>query len=73
MPKTILEKSRLPKSLDDEPICKWSRKELEKHLVELVSEVVTEPRFVCTKCGRAAAAKRFLCKSKKIAEFLRSE
>ena len=50
----------------EEPICKWSRKELEKHLDLLVSAVVSSPRYVCTKCGRAANSRKNICKGKRM-------
>ena len=53
----------------DEPICKWDRKELQKHLGFLVSEVVASPRYVCIKCGRAASEKIYLCKGRKMSHY----
>ena len=54
-----------PSNLLKEPICKWGRKAIEKHLTMLSVDVISSPRFVCTKCGRAAAQKRNLCKARK--------
>ena len=53
------------KSCPDSRICKWSRKELERHFSDLIDRVVAQPRFGCTKCGRVASDKRYLCKAKK--------
>jgi hypothetical protein len=50
----------------EEPICKWSEKEIEKHLDLLIADVISSPRFVCTKCGRAASTRKNVCKSKKM-------
>lgn len=55
-----------PSNLLKEPICKWGRKAIEKHLDLLSADVVSAPRFICTKCGRAAAAKRNLCKAQRM-------
>ena len=55
-----------PAKLLREPICKWGRKTIEKHLSLLCDEVVATPRFVCQKCGRAAASRKNLCKGRRI-------
>ncbi len=47
------------------PLCKWRRRKFEENLDEL-KEVVSDPRFVCTRCGRAAVKKKFLCKPVKL-------
>jgi len=57
----------MSKSRPDEPICKWSRKELERNVEYLVREV-RAPRYLCVKCGRAARHKKSICKAKKVAE-----
>ncbi|TWT42765.1 hypothetical protein [Botrimarina hoheduenensis] len=44
-------------------LCDWSKKELRERFAEL-TQIVAEPRFVCVKCGRAAACKAILCKPK---------
>ncbi len=53
-------------ALLEEPICKWSRKQIELHLDRLVSDVLLSPRFVCLDCGRTAASKKNLCQGKKM-------
>ncbi len=53
----------------DEPICKWDRKELEKLLGFLVTEVVASPHYICIKCGRAASEKDYLCKGRKMSHY----
>ncbi|MGA1201347.1 MAG: hypothetical protein ACYTGJ_06070 [Planctomycetota bacterium] len=55
-----------PANLLKEPICKWGRKAIEKNLELLSADVVAAPRFICSKCGRAAAQKKNLCKAKKL-------
>lgn len=42
-------------------LCKWKKKDIEKHFEELV-KLVCEPRYVCRKCGRAAHGEDCLCK-----------
>jgi len=42
-------------------LCKWKSGDYVK-LRALLEEIVVEPRFVCTKCGRAANRKKWLCK-----------
>ncbi|MDZ4656725.1 MAG: hypothetical protein SH868_04005 [Bythopirellula sp.] len=46
-------------------ICHWTKSQMEHH-VALLMRIVAEPHFVCTKCGRAANQKKWLCKAKKI-------
>ncbi len=49
------------KKLDQKTLCDWSKSDIEEHL-DLLSELVDEPRFVCRKCARSAHSKRQLCK-----------
>lgn len=44
-------------------LCDWSKKDLRERFEEL-RELVVEPRYACTKCGRAACEKQWLCKPK---------
>ena len=53
-----------PKVFNKE-LCDWSKDDLAKHF-EKLQEIVAEPQFVCTKCGRAAGKKKWLCKAKKL-------
>ncbi len=46
-------------------LCEWSREELREHFGHL-QKIVARPKYVCTKCGRAASAKKWLCKAKKL-------
>jgi hypothetical protein len=48
-----------------EEICKWKRDEYPKRLEELRG-IVADPQFVCTKCGRVANKKKWLCKPVKL-------
>ena len=47
----------------DKTLCEWTRTELREHLPQL-RVIVAQPKFVCTKCGRAAGDKAYLCKPK---------
>lgn len=48
-------------------LCHWTKSQLEKHFV-LLTKIVAMPTYACTKCGRAANAKKWLCKPKKLAK-----
>ena len=48
-------------------ICDWSKAQLREHF-DLLAQIVAEPKYACTKCGRAANAKKWLCKAKKLEE-----
>ena len=49
----------------EETLCDWSRRDLERHF-DLLCEIVAHPRYVCTKCGRAADERKWLCKPQKM-------
>jgi lipopolysaccharide biosynthesis regulator YciM len=53
------------KDIPTKEICHWTKSQLENHFV-LLAQIVTEPKYACTKCGRAANAKKWLCKPKKL-------
>ncbi|MHC4994308.1 MAG: hypothetical protein ACYTGQ_04555 [Planctomycetota bacterium] len=56
----------MPKSFNaNKAICKWTSKQIEQHLDQLVN-IVREPRYFCPKCGRVARMKKHLCKSHKL-------
>lgn len=57
----------LPKNpgLPKKAICKWDRDTLEESLPLLVTQVL-DAKFLCRKCGRAAAQKKLLCKAVRI-------
>lgn len=46
-------------------LCDWSKDDFARHFDKL-QEIVAEPQYVCTKCGRAASKKKWLCKAKKL-------
>lgn len=46
-------------------ICDWSKAQLRDHF-ELLETIVAQPKYACTKCGRAAISKKWLCKAKKL-------
>ena len=43
------------------PLCKWKPNQYVKEL-ELLKQIVAEPKFVCRDCGRATGEKKWLCK-----------
>jgi hypothetical protein len=43
------------------PLCKWKKSHYIKEL-ELLKSIVERPLWVCRDCGRAANAKKWLCK-----------
>lgn len=47
----------------DKKLCDWSKKDLRERFTEL-AVLVSKPRFVCVKCGRAASSDAALCKPK---------
>lgn len=48
---------------DAKTLCDWSKKDFTSKF-DLLKKVVTDPRFACVKCGRAACEKKWLCKAK---------
>ena len=50
---------------DRKTLCQWKKDEIKDNF-EALKEIVRSPRFVCRKCGRAAAEKRCLCKPAKL-------
>ena len=47
---------KIPKEL-----CKWKQNDITKNL-DKFSDIVRDPKFVCTKCGRVADKKKWLHK-----------
>ncbi len=43
------------------PLCKWGKKKIQAHFDE-VAEIISNPKFICKKCGRIAGNKKYLCK-----------
>ncbi len=46
-------------------LCKWKSEVYAREFATLV-DAVSEPRFVCLKCGRAARRKKWLCRPEKL-------
>lgn len=46
---------------DGKQLCKWDKDEIKDNLKEL-KKIVSEPRFLCKKCARAAKREEHLCK-----------
>lgn len=53
------------KSLKKIAFCKWGKKNIACEQ-DLLKTLVRSPRYVCTKCGRAARNKPNLCKPDKL-------
>lgn len=49
----------------EKKMCDWRKKDIRNNLDELI-EVVREPRFICSKCGRVACDDKVLCNSVEI-------
>jgi hypothetical protein len=47
-------------------LCKLTEKKCPEKKFEKYAALVASPGFICTKCGRAAASKKNLCKPKQI-------
>lgn len=43
------------------PLCKWDKDDIKDDFKEL-KKIVSEPRFICRKCGRASKKEEWLCK-----------
>lgn len=50
-------------SASNKELCEWSKKDYVANF-ELLQKIVSEPKFACIKCGRAACEKKWLCKGK---------
>jgi hypothetical protein len=50
---------------DKQCLCKWPKERFQKDLEEL-KKVVAKPKYVCTKCGRVARKKGYLCHPERI-------
>lgn len=45
-----------------EKLCDWRKKDIQANLQGLL-DIVTEPKYVCLKCGRVANSSERLCKA----------
>ena len=45
----------------EKSLCKWSENDLDKKFDKFIT-IVSDPKFVCKKCGRVAAKKKWLHK-----------
>ncbi|MCA9240971.1 MAG: hypothetical protein KDA37_12260 [Planctomycetales bacterium] len=52
-------------SASNKELCEWSKKDYVANF-ELLQKIVSEPKFACIKCGRAACEKKWLCKAKSL-------
>jgi hypothetical protein len=54
----------MPSEIDEvamvKELCKWKASRIEKDLAK-VRKIVAQPRYLCTKCARVAADKKYLC------------
>ncbi len=41
-------------------LCKWKKKDFTDNFDDL-KKIVQNPNYICSKCGRAASAKKYLC------------
>ncbi|GLP95409.1 hypothetical protein GCM10007895_07150 [Paraferrimonas sedimenticola] len=55
--------------MSDKAICKWSKSAYQTKF-ELLLSFVEDPKFICTKCGRAANKKKVLCKPRSMKDHL---
>jgi hypothetical protein len=53
------------KDLPTKEICNWTKAQLENHFA-LLAKITAEPTVGCSKCGRVANSKKWLCKPKKL-------
>lgn len=49
----------------EKEICDWTKAEISVHFEQL-KKIVSKPAYVCTKCGRAANRKKWLCHAKRL-------
>jgi hypothetical protein len=52
--------------LQDKELCKVASKKVLKHQLDDYIQLVSEPQFVCIRCGRVARSRKNLCKPKKM-------
>ena len=49
------------KEKKEKMLCKWKKDDISKKL-DILSDIVRNPKFVCKKCGRVADKKKWLHK-----------
>ncbi len=49
----------------DKTLCKWDKDEIKDNMKTL-KKLVSEARFICRKCGRAARKEESLCKPEEL-------
>lgn len=49
----------------DKTLCKWDKDDIKDNFKEL-KKIVSEPRYVCRKCARAAKKEEWLCKPEEL-------
>lgn len=54
------------KDINKSHMCKIAKKEMPSKDPETYIELVSNPKFFCTKCGRVSSKKGMLCKPTKI-------
>ncbi|MCF7794411.1 MAG: hypothetical protein K9N09_04735 [Candidatus Cloacimonetes bacterium] len=54
------------KTKDHKKLCKLVKKDYHKTNLKEYSELVKYPRYICQKCGHAAAEAKSLCKPAKL-------
>ena len=47
------------------PLCKWDKDDIKDNFKEL-KKIVSEPRFICKKCGRVAKKEEYLGKPEEL-------
>jgi len=62
---TAWAKGALTMAKENKTLCKWSKDEIKDNFKEL-KKVVSEPRFICRKCGRVAKKEDWLCKPEEL-------
>ena len=50
-------------------LCDLDKKDIEKKLNQ-ISNIVSEPKYICCKCARAAKKKEYLCKPQKLSDLI---
>jgi len=48
-------------SADTKTMCKYKKEKIEENL-EILKQIVKNPKFICRKCARAAKEEKYLCK-----------